>query len=240
MNNWKNIWNQRTAQKEILESHDPEQIFLELKRSNGFDIVKENGITYQAFYGQYQDMLYDLSHDQDRELPIQSVYEVGCGSGANLYLMEQDCIRCGGLDFSASLIKSAKRILQTSDLTCDEAIHLPLHPKYDALLSLSVFSYFEDEKYAKEVLEKMYQKATFSIGILDVHDISKKEDFLAYRKKEFEDYEERYQNLPKLFYAREFFEEFARTHGMDILFTESKVKNYWNNDFIFNCYMYIQ
>ena len=92
--------------------------------------------------------------------------------------------------------------------------------------------------YAHEVLEKMYAKAKYSIGIIDIHDIDKKEAYTAYRKATVENYEEKYEGLPKLFYSRDFFADFADRHNMDIVITDSNVDGYWNNAFIFNCFMY--
>lgn len=237
MNNWKEIWDKRSADSGILHSDDEKKIFLELKRSNGFDVLHD-GLTYDALYAQYVQTRHMLTHNGEKTFPAASIYEVGCGSGSNLYLFEKDGFSCGGIDYSSNLINSAREILSTKDLICDEASRLPVTPKYDCILSNSVFSYFEDETYAKTVLEKIYEKANYSIGIIDIHDINKKEDFIAYRKREVENYEERYRNLPKLFYSKEFFQAFAEEHTLSITFTESAMDNYWNNDFIFHCYMY--
>lgn len=234
-NEWKTIWGKRTADEKILKTEDKKQIFLELKRSNGFDVV-EDGLSYESLEGQKNEMENWLSGKGKQK--INSIYEVGCGSGANLFLFEQDRIVCGGLDYSETLIESAKKVLQSNDLLCKEAIDTPVNPQYDAVLSNSVFSYFKDEEYAYGVLEKMYQKTAYSIGLIDIHDAEKEQAFLAYRKTIIPDYEERYKNLPKFFYQKEFFEKFAKEHQMDICFTESHMKGYWNNEFIFNCYMY--
>lgn len=144
----------------------------------------------------------------------------------------------GGIDYSASLIESAKKVLHSDELLCEEAVNLPTDKKYDAVLSNSVFSYFEDEAYAKKVLEKMYEKANHSIGLVDIHDVKKKEEFVAYRKKCVENYEEKYKDLPKFFYRREFFEGFAAEHDMEVIFSDSNVEGYWNNEFVFSCFMY--
>lgn len=234
MNNWKKIWDRKQAKQDILLKGIPQDVFMELKRSNGFDVV-DNAVSYQAFYGQCQDVLQSLQGGQSG---IESLFEVGCGSGANLYVYEQAGIKTGGIDYSTGLIDSAKKVLHSDELICDEAINLPTDRKYDAVLSNSVFSYFENEEYARSVLEKMFQKTKRSIGLVDIHDIEKKEGFMAYRKKCVENYEERYKELPKFFYSRKFFEEFALEHDMEILFSESKVEGYWNNDFVFSCYMY--
>lgn len=92
--------------------------------------------------------------------------------------------------------------------------------------------------YAERVLEKMCEKSKYAIGMIDIHDIEKKEEFTVYRWWIVENYDERYKNLPKLFYAKDLFESFARKHHMNIRFVESNMKGYWNNQFVFLCYIY--
>lgn len=235
-NAWKDLWGKRSADIERYK-YSEKELFLELKRSNGFDVVGE-GLSYEALLEQYEMTKEELLAGLGRNIRECSVYEVGCGSGANLYLFEKDGAICGGADYSPNLIECAKKVLQTEDIICAEANQIPKSPCYDALLSNSVFSYFADEAYAYTVLEMMYQKTKYSIGLIDIHDSEKKEDFIAYRKRMIEDYEERYQNLPKLFYTKPFFRKFAESHDMRISFTDSKIPGYWNNRFVFNCFMY--
>lgn len=54
-NEWKTIWGKRNADEKILKTEDKKQIFLELKRCNGFDVV-EDGLTYESFEEQKNDM----------------------------------------------------------------------------------------------------------------------------------------------------------------------------------------
>jgi len=166
------------------------------------------------------------------------LFEVGCGSGVNLFLCEQDGIICGGIDYSEGLIKSAKKVLRTEDLSCMEAIDLPVTPKYDVVVSMGVFGYFFSEMYAATVLEKMYQKANYLLAVVDIPDSEKEDSYLAYRRKTIPNYEERYKNLPKQFYTKEFFQMFAKKHNMKIEITSMKLDGYWNNDFVFNCFLY--
>jgi hypothetical protein len=237
-NKWKSIWDKRTADIHILQSGDVKSIIIELKRCNGFDVVGD-GLTYESILEQYKNIKENLSLTKENKLePITSVYEVGEGSGANLYMFEQDGIRCGGIDYSDSLVEISKCVLQSEDLVCDEAIHMSVLPEYDAVLSNSVFSYFPDEEYARNVLEKMFQKAKRSIGLIDIHDKEKEDEFKEYRKKHIENYEEKYKGLPKYFYSKEFFVDFAKNHDMSVRFVESDIPGYWNNEFVFNCFLY--
>lgn len=234
-NNWKNIWGNRLVSGYELETEDINRLFSELKRADGFD-VGGGELSIGALLGQYEDIKQRLTKDAPK--PLKSVYEFGCGSGANLLLFERDGFTCGGLDFSEPLTGIAMRVLKTRDIKCDEAINAEVEPKYDCALSNSVISYFTDTDYTRGVLEKMYQKTNYSIGLVDIHDIEKKDEFTAYRRKNIENYDEKYGNLHKLFYSKDFFADFAREHGLKIEFSESVVENYWNNDFVFNCFMY--
>lgn len=125
----------------------------------------------------------------------------------------------------------------TEELICDEAINLSASIKYDAILSNSVFSYFRDYDYALQVLKIMYSKANYSIGIIDIHDIKKQDAFVEFRKKTVENYEEKYKELPKLFYDKKFFLDFADKYNMDIKFKKSNMKGYWNNEFVYHCFL---
>ena len=236
-NNWKNLWASRSAYEDILCSGDPQKVFMELKRANGFDVVKD-GISYESFLSQYRQMREQLSRSLSEGESLRSVYEVGCGSGANLFLLEREGIACGGIDYSQSLLACAKQVLRAADIRCDEAYQLPAEPKYDAVISVSVFGYFTDEGYAEAVLEKMSQTAHFAVGILELADAEKKGAYTAYRKQIIRNYEERYKDLPRLFYSKAFFETFARRHGLDVEFCSVNMPDYWNSQFYFDCYLY--
>lgn len=124
------------------------------------------------------------------------------------------------------------------ELVCGEAINIPTDIKYDAIVSNSVFSYFPDNDYAKNVLDKIMKKTNYSIGLIDIHDITQKDAFTEYRRKTVEDYDEKYKDLRKHFYDWEFFSDWARDNNLSIEFCDSTVEGYWNNEFIFNVFFY--
>lgn len=210
---------------------------MELKRSSGFDVVSGQ-LTYGAFLEWYRGIRDRLSSHLPDGQALESVFEVGCGSGANLFLFEGDGLRCGGIDYSPKLLACARQVLRSEDLHCREASALPAVPQYDALISNSVFGYFTDEVYAEEVLERMCRKARYAVGILDVADADKQAQYVAYRKVHIPDYETRYRGLPRLFLRKAFFQAFARSHDMDILITPVQLQNYWNHPFYYDCYLY--
>lgn len=232
-NDWKQIWEKRTLDERVIRGSDTDELFAALKETDGFDVLN-GGLSLEALKEQYRRTMEMLGKEHE----IASVYEVGCGCGANLLLLERDGIACGGLDYSEALIAIAGKVLKTKDIRCAEAIETAEEPRYDAVLSNSVISYFPDMDYAEKTLEKMCAKARYAVGLIDVHDMEKKDAYTAYRESMIENYEERYRNLPKLFYPRRFFEDFAQKRGMNAVFTKSEVENYWNNDFVFNCFLY--
>lgn len=234
-NNWKDIWEKRQLNEAAFDPDDINALFVELKRADGFD-VGGGELSEKELLRQYEDIKQRLS--KNAPSPVSSVYEFGCGSGANLLLFERDGFTCGGIDYSKSLSDIAARVLKSNDITCGEAINAETEPKYDCILSNSVISYFPDIDYTLGVLEKMCAKTNYSIGLIDVHDIEKRDDFLAYRRKMIENYDEKYENLDKLFYSRQLFTDFAEKHGLKVEFSDSVVENYWNNEFVFNCFMY--
>lgn len=229
---WKAIWNRRRADEAAL-SGSWQDIFLELKRMNGFDVM-EGGIPLDSLLMQAQ-CIKELLH----LTAGMSVFDVGCGAGANLYLLQRDGIAVGGTDYSAALVEAARGVLPGArELTCGEADTFDTTLTYDAALSNSVFSYFPDEAFAERVLTRMLKKTAGAIGLIDIHDADKEEEFLAYRRAAIPDYDERYKGLGKLFYRRSFFEDFARAHDLRIEFPAIEMEGYWNTPFVFNVFLY--
>ena len=231
-NNWKEIWNRRRPVTGGLDG-DWQEVFLELKRLNGYDVI-EGGIPLDSLLMQMRRIKELL-----KLIKGMSVYDVGCGTGANLYLMQRDGIAVGGTDYAAPLVETARKVLPDArELTCGEADAFDTSLKYDAALANSVFSYFPSEEFAERVLLRMLDKTTGAIGLIDLHEAGKEEDFLAYRRATIPDYDERYMGLGKFFYRRAFFEDFAHIHNLSIDFPSIEMEGYWNTPFVFNVFMY--
>lgn len=235
MQEWKKIWDNREIQS---ISDNPKEILMAMKKAAGFDLIEE-GLNYNSFFEQWKRIDKNVSFSYD-DRKIQSVYEVGCGAGANLFfyqLMYKD-YRLGGIDYSEKMLNSAKKYIKSDDLTCGDAINIDINNQYDIVISNGVFPYFENYDYATKVLEKMYSKSKYSIALLDIFDIKLKDKFIDYRKSIIKDYDEKYKNLNKLFFGKDFFIDFAEKHNMDIKFGKPDIKNYYNGDFVFDCYLY--
>ena len=231
MNNWKKIWESRKDNLANIDKENYREVFAELKRIDGFDL--NGGVTVDSQLIQHKNLKAALNLSAG-----ETVFEVGCGSGANLYLFARDGFEVGGLDYSATLIDIAKKILpDATELICAGADELPTDKKYDAVFSNSVFQYFNDLVYAEPVLEKMFIKSRRSIAVLDVYDKAFEEELTAERRRTIENYDERYKDLPKIFYPRSFFEDFAARHDLSIRFAKNELENYGNAPFTYHCFM---
>ena len=231
-NKWKEIWNRRKPVTGELDG-DWEHVYLELKRLNGYDVM-EGGVPLDSFLNFHAGLveLLDLT-------PGKSVYEVGCGAGANMYLMQREGMIVGGSDYAEGLIETARRVVpEARELAAMEAADIPTEEKYDAVYSCGVFSYFPDHDYATRVLERMLEKSRYAVGITELHDRAKRQDYLAFRRANIPNYDERYEGLGRLFFRREFFEEFAARHDLRLVFPNLEMANYWNTPFLFTCFMY--
>lgn len=233
MNRWQEIWNKQRGGVEGIDRTDKRAMLMTLKTINGFDIIKA-GIPYEAFLDKYDATKEALALPEGG-----SVFEVGCGAGANLWLFQQDGFRVGGIDFSEGLLAVSRDVLEGESL-CEivsgEARDLPKEEKYDAAFSDGVFHYFPDEAYAEEVMEGMLEKTRGNIAILDVHDAAKEEDFFAFRRQLDPDYDAHYAGLNKLFYDKSFFEDFAGKHDLDVSFDPLTLEGYWNAPFIYSVF----
>ncbi len=233
MSTWKQVWNKNRGSIDKMTRSDARAMLLALKKLNGFDILAE-GISYEAFLKRYEAIKQVL------QIPAGgSVFEVGCGAGANLWLFQQDGFRVGGIDFSTDLLSTFTNVFDDGallEVICDEACSLPQEKTYDAVFSDGVFHYFPDLAYAKEVMEAMLAKTRGSIAILDVHDAAKKAAFFAFRKQLDPDYDVHYQGLDKLFFEKSFFEMFAKEHDIAVSFVPTTLEGYWNEPFTYSVF----
>lgn len=244
MDGWRKIWEEREGlSKEFLRENENKEfcIYAKLKKLDGFDISVENENGYNCFLKEFESMLETMSRLVTDKGTIHSVYEVGCGSGANLFLFNNriEGFIGGGIDYSKKQIDTIRTVFpQMKDFTCGEAIELETNLKYDVVMSESVFQYFPSEEYARSVVEKMIDKAYKLVYIGEICDITYEEEQLNARREKIENYDELYKDLGRQFYSKVFFEEIATKHGKSILFTECENEEYINGKYMFNCYIY--
>lgn len=237
-NKWKSIWDKKRLDKLDLNRNEFD-IFCDLKKADGFDVsVHDEQNYFQAFYHEWLEM-YQLVNEFTKN-ELHSVYEVGCGSGVNLYLFQNRIKECalGGLDYSQGLIDIAKNVVCDADLVCGSAQNLDTAIKYDLVMADSVFQYFSSEEYAQDVLNKMILKSNKLVYISELHDITLREEWLAYRRKSMDDYDQIYEGLDKMFYSKEWITDIATQHNKQVRFTKGNNPEYWNSKYIFNCFIF--
>lgn len=233
MNEWNKIWENRTS--DISISDDIFDMFCKLKKADGFDTQDIDGY-YEAFFEEWHKMTERIEQNVGN---IASAYEVGCGSGVNLYLFQQlkKLGGVGGCDYSEAQIRLAHKVVKAEDLYCMEADHISTEPKYDLILADSVFQYFQNPEYGMRVLEKMWEKANKIVVITEIHDEEKKEEHLNFRRQCVENYDEKYKGLDKTFYTKEMFQKFAEKTGAECQIVKPGNELYWNNKYVFDCYL---
>lgn len=235
MNQWDKIWNKRNSSLEKTE--DIFDMYCKLKSANGFDTQDIDGY-YESFYEQCKKMCEKIIAGCAGRL--ESVYEVGCGSGVNLYVFQKFLpqLTVGGMDYSAPLIQIAKNVIESNDLSLGEALRINSEDKYDVVLSDSVFQYFQSPEYGMKVLEKMYDKAKKMLVITEIHDMELFEEHMEYRRSCVENYDEKYKGLEKTFYKKQDFINFAKEKQCRYEIIKPDNKIYWNNEYVFDFYLY--
>lgn len=222
---WHEIWNKRNL---VFQS---EIVLNDLLALDGFDsgAGKINLSDWK-----------DYTRKIVQKLNIQrgnTLFEVGCGSGALLFALKECLdITVGGNDYSTGLIKTAKLVFPDSDIRCLEARDIELNPKYDFVVSNSVFQYFELE-YARAVLLKMIAKANKAVCMLDIPDIKTKILSEKFRQEvlPLDEYKVKYEGLNHTYYNKYWFEEVASSVGLKLEFFDGFVPNYSQNEFRFGC-----
>tara|TARA_B100000886_G_scaffold226631_1_gene157948 strand:+ start:9484 stop:10194 length:711 start_codon:yes stop_codon:yes gene_type:complete len=230
MKNWKSIWNSKNIQNisEITIS----------------DLIKLDG--FDTGFGSYDEVNWvEMVNEFVKKVdlhPNSNVYEIGCGCGVFLYIIQQKVeINCFGIDYSKSLIDIAKRVIPKGKFLEIEAINMHSFGEvFDVIFSHSVFQYFPSEKYSKEVLIKATSmlKIGGQLCLLDINDKSKEESYHFERAKEYcsvEDYEKNYQGLNHLFFDKEELKIYLLELGFeDIQIFPHFNKSYGNQKFRFN------
>ncbi|KAF0815042.1 Trans-aconitate 2-methyltransferase [Andreprevotia sp. IGB-42] len=224
MQNWHAIWNRRQGEL----GSDALQSLIEL---DGFDAGA--GRIIAADWRAYVHLIAQRLHLQAG----QGVYEVGCGAGAFLYALQELGVHIGGLDYSASLVAKASEVMPDGDFTHGEAVQMPLEPVYDVVLANSVFHYFPDQDYAAQVLQRMLDKATRMVAILEVPDLASRDEAERIRRDSLSPsaYEEKYRGLAHFYYDRSWFADFAAQRGYHCQVFDQCIPNYAQSPFRFNC-----
>jgi SAM-dependent methyltransferase len=171
-----------------------------------------------------------------------SVFEVGCGAGAFLYELERLGCKVGGVDLSPALIAKAAQAMPSGHFVQCDAASFEIEPEVDAVVSFGVFCYFGSLGYAAQVLDRMVAKARRSVAVLDVPDLARRDEDLAYRQKRAGGeaaYAARYAGLEHAYYDREWLADALRARGLvDVCVEGPVIPGYGNAPFRFNAWAF--
>ena len=225
---WQEIWNYRN----ISDMNQSKDISLQdLLIADGFDTptAKLNSLVYWEEYIRFITKKIDLA-------PGDSLFEIGCGCGAFLYLWYKEGRLVGGIDYSENLISLAKHVMKGMDFGVSEAIELNTDEQYDVVLSNGVFLYFKDYSYARKVVEKMIMKARKTVAILEIPDLAKIGESEKARRAALPkgEYDKKYEGLHHLYFERDWFTQFSDTFGYDVDVFDQNITGYDNSQFRFN------
>lgn len=224
MKKWKEIWNK----EERITNYILEMLF----KVDGFDTGAGSfGVMEWKEYVEANISLLKIKNND-------SIYDVGCGSGAFVYPLYLKGHQVGGLDYSSVLIDLANSIMTNAKLEKKEAITVDTKDSYDIVLSHSVFHYFPSLDYAKEVVKRMIEKANRTVAIFDINDKSKEKEYHNIRMSASgEEYAKKYTGLEHLFYEKEWFEKLAKDFNMKITIFDQTYEQYVNSSLRFNVIM---
>lgn len=167
------------------------------------------------------------------------VFEVGCGAGGFLFpLHEAGCI-VGGIDQSAALVSYVSAAMPEGQWIQGDASALDPSEAWDVVLACGVFMYFPDPGYARGVIARMAAKATRAIAILDVPDVARREDAMAFRRGSMgeAEYDAKYRGLDHLFYDRSWMKRVLIEVGAtDVRIEDQQVSGYPNARYRFNAF----
>jgi len=200
VNNWEKVWNKEDRTNKIILDC--------LVKADGFSSSSRK--YEEDSWTEYCESFFLKLNILQNE----SIFEVGCGSGAFLYLLYLKKNIVAGIDYSSSLINLARKLMPEGNFICEDVINFQSNNSYDVVLSHSVFQYFKDLNEAELVIKSMAQMAKKKIAVFDVTDITKYDLFHSVRMNNYinegfseDDYKKRYQGLTHLFFSKDWFEE---------------------------------
>lgn len=229
INNWHRVWSRRKSPPELTVNALQQMIELD-----GFDsplgAMSENDWkTYVAVFAERCGLAIG-----------DSIFEVGCGSGAFLFPFYQQGHPIGGIDYSEELIRVAQSFMPEwrAEFRVMEAKEFSESP-VDVVVANHVIHYFSLLTDAETVISKMLRKATKSVCVSGVPDAALRIESEQERRGilSLEEYNAKYAGLEILYYDRKFFVELAKAHSFNIRFFDHDMPSFAQNQFRYDCLM---
>lgn len=229
---WHGVWSRRNDSAGACASTDPLQRLIDLY---GFD-SGAGRIDAAAWRKHVGAMAVRLGIK-----PGDSVYELGCGAGAFLFALQELGANVAGMDYAQNLVDAARKALPGAAIAHGEASALPTDAHCDFVVANSVFHYFPDAAYAADVLHRMLDKARKAVAVLEVPDAALRTQAETRRRDllSVEAYEAKYQGLDHLYLPRDWFTRQLAARGLRCETFDQCVPGYAQNDFRFNCIVFL-
>ncbi|CAB4945906.1 MAG: hypothetical protein F2842_05790 [Actinobacteria bacterium] len=229
--NWHEVWTRKG-----LESPGPEVDPLEAALMlDGYGSVANSFLPVSSM-PHFAARVLEILQPRDND----SVYEVGCGSGAFLGTIDRSRpgLQLGGCDYSSTLVEACHRYFPQITTEVREAIDIDPSPVAHHLLAFSVFHYFPDLEYAATVVGLMGAKASTSVSILDVPDLALRPESEAMRRGQLSEgeYDAHYAGLEHLYYERAWLAEQFPADEWAVSVEDQSVAGYLNTPFRFNVF----
>lgn len=221
--NWQKIWNTRT-----LDGAGQPKL-ADLLGLDGF--ASGVGAVSPASW-----RAYVTRRARDMGLGAQStVFEIGCGAGAFLWVLRERGCQVAGLDYAANLIAVAARAMPDGLWQVGEADQVIGKGRYDAVVANSVWHYFQSLEYAGRVLQNMLETAKSAVAVLDVPNLNLAAYDVANRRAVLgkEEYDRRYAGLTHLAVAPDWFHGFGGK-DWEVKTAAQDIPEYGNNSYRFN------
>lgn len=225
--NWREIWDKNGKLANCQNLKD--LLILNGHQSPTSDIKVKNWLKYTNYF--------------IKKFNIQkkdNILEIGCGAGAFLLPFFKKKINCFGIDFSKELIKHSKKILKSSNFYVGEAKNLKRlkQRNYSYIFANSLFQYFPTEKYAKKVLNEIFNLANdeTKIFLLDIPDKKKYKNWKTsvIRNIGKKNFIQKYKKAKHRFYDKKFFLQYCKRNYYKIKITEQNLIKKENSKFRYN------
>ncbi len=172
----------------------------------------------------------------------QKLLEVGCGAGAFMLPMYKKGIEVYGIDYSKNMIQLCTNIMPSGTFELSEAKTIPFESEmFDAVVSNSVFQYFNDIGYSENVVREIARvlKKSGRAGLLDINDTHKKEQYESIRRKKLgnKEYDRLYGSLKQQYYSKMWFVEVTKNCGLKCEIEEQNISGYENSKFRYNVFL---
>jgi ubiquinone/menaquinone biosynthesis C-methylase UbiE len=131
--------------------------------------------------------------------------------------------------------------MKSGTFKVSEASDLPFEDdSFDAVVSNSVFQYFDGLGYAETVVGEIARvlKKKRRAALLDINDAAKKGKYESIRRRKLGDkeYDRLYGTLKHQFYEKEWFDDLAVRFGLRCEIRDQDIKNYDNAQFRYNVF----